>query len=125
MPEDPATPTPDPTETLRQQLAAANARIIQAELKAHAIRAGMIDLDCLKLLDASKLQLSDDGIADGENTVANMKRDKPWLFAKAAPNHSTSSASPSPKPDPVTTPNAKKMSHEEWQAARARLIKGM
>ncbi len=88
-------PTPDPTDSLRQQLAAANTRLVQAELKAHAIRAGIIDLDCLKLLDMSALQLDDQGnLPEAAAALATLKRDKPWLFAKPNSSH------PAPPPAP-------------------------
>ena len=115
------TPSPDPTETLRQQLAAANARLVQAELKAHAIGAGIIDLDCLKMLDASNLKLDEQGnLPDAQAALVNLKRDKPWLFAN--PNSSQPVAAP--KAEPPKTRMAKDMTYPEWQAARERLIKG-
>ena len=122
MPEDIAdAPTPDPTEILRQQLAQANARLVQAELKTHAIQAGIIDLDCLKLLDASGLQIDADGsLPNAGAALANLKREKPWLFAKANSSHPSST----PAPEPPKTRLAKDMSYEEWQTARSRFIRG-
>jgi len=38
-------------------------RLILAEMKAEAIRAGMIDLDGLKLLDLSEMRLNEKGIS--------------------------------------------------------------
>ena len=119
MPEETAEPTPDPADSLRQQLAAVNARLIQAELKTHAIRAGIIDLDCLKLLDTAAFQLDDQGnLPQAESALAALKRDKPWAFAKPNSSHPT----PAPIPEPPKTRLAKDMSHDEWQAARQRLL---
>ncbi len=42
-----------------QQLS--DTRLIRAEMKAEAIRAGMIDLDWLKLLDLSEVKLNERG----------------------------------------------------------------
>ncbi len=122
MPDDATEPnTPDPTEILRRQLAQANTRLVHAELKAHAIQAGIIDLDCLKLLDMSALQLDSAGnLTEGPTALAALKRDKPWLFAK--PN--TSHPAPPPAAEPPKTLMARDMSHDEWQAARGRLLRG-
>ena len=121
MPEETLPPAPDPTETLRQQLAAANARLVQAELRTHAVRAGIIDVDCLKLLDTSKLQLDDEGnLPQAEATLAALKREKPWAFARPNSSHPT----PAPTPEAPKTRMAKDMSHLEWQTAREQLIRG-
>ena len=120
MPETAVEPA-SPTETLQQQLDQANQRLMQAELKNHAIRAGIIDLDCLKLLDRSALTLDEHGnVPEAEAALARLKRDKPWAFAKP----STSHAAAPPAPEPPQTRMAKDMSHTEWQAARDRLIRG-
>ncbi len=119
--EDPSAPTPDPTEALRQQLASANARLIQAELKTHAIRAGIIDTDCLKLLDTSSFQLDEYGtLPQAQSALAALKRDKPWAFARPNSSH----PAPAPKPEPPKTRMAKEMTNDEWRAARERLIRG-
>ena len=118
--ETPEAPAPDPTNALRQQLAAANARLVQAELKTHAIRAGIIDLDCLKLLDTSALHLDEHGdLPQAQSALAALKRDKPWAFAKPNSSH----PAPAPTPEPPKTRLAKDMSHDEWQAARERLVR--
>ena len=114
-------PTPDPTEALRQQLAQANFRLVQAELKSHAIQAGIIDLDCLKLLDSSALQLDVNGnLPEAASAMATLKRDKPWLFGKANSSH----PAPAPAAEPPKARLARDMSYNEWQAARERLIRG-
>jgi hypothetical protein len=114
-------PTPDPTDILRQQLAQANSRLVHAELKSHAIHAGIIDLDCLKLLDTSSLQLDADGnLPNAAAALATLKRDKPWLFARASSSHPALT----PAPEAPKTRMAKEMTHAEWQAARERLIRG-
>jgi hypothetical protein len=126
MPDEPAAPPapappPDPADTLRQQLATANQRLIQAELKSHALRAGIIDLDCLKLLDASALTLDENGtVPNAAAALANLKRDKPWLFT----NPNSSHPAPPPAPEPPKTRMAKDMTVREWQIARDRLIRG-
>jgi len=101
--------------------AQAQAKLVRAELKAEAIRAGMIDLDGLKLLDLSEVQLSEAGeLVDPKAIFAKLKRSKPWLFGGVA---SSSAASHVPKPEPPRPRQANEMGHEEWLAARAALIK--
>ena len=120
MTDEPTDP-PDPAADLRRQLDDANARLLRAELKAHAIRAGIIDLDGLRLLDMTGLALDANGnLPDGESALAGLKRVKPWLFARANSSHPAAA----PAPEPPKTRMAKDMTHEEWQAARARLIRG-
>ncbi len=120
MTDEPAAPTPDPTAILQSQLDAANQRLVHAELKGHAIRAGIIDLDCLKLLDRGALALDDDGnLPGGSAAIAGLKRDKPWLFVN--PNSSHPAAAPAP--EPAKPRSAKDMTPAEWRQARERLIR--
>ena len=99
----------------------AEARLVRAELKVEALRAGMIDLDGLKLLDLSEVRLNGQGeVADGGAVLAKLKRAKPWLFGGPA---SSSVAANPPRPEPPRTRHANELSHEEWLAARAALIR--
>jgi len=95
-------------------------RLVRAELKAHAVRAGMVDLDGLKLLDTSGLSLNErDEVVGAESLMAEARRSKPWLFGGS----STSSAATAP---PAQAPRAKlatEMSDAEWRAARAELLR--
>jgi hypothetical protein len=94
--------------------------MIRAELKAEAIRAGMIDLDGLKLADPTSVVVGEDGQVQGADTVMKMlRRMKPWLFGSP----STSSAAAAPTAQPPEPKLATKMSQSEWQAARAALLK--
>jgi hypothetical protein len=101
--------------------AQANARLIRAELKAEAIRAGMIDLDGLKLIDLAEVGLNQNGeVSDAASILAKLKRTKPWLFGNAA---SSSAAANPPRPEPPRMRHARELSHEEWLAARAALLR--
>jgi hypothetical protein len=111
-------------DTLERELAAShaetNARVLRAELKAEAIRAGMVDLDGLKLLDLAAVNLSPTGEVDGAGALmARMKRDKPWLFG----GMSSSSVSAPPPAQAPRKKLAKYMTDAEYRAARADLIK--
>ncbi|HKM64190.1 MAG TPA: hypothetical protein VJY39_17040 [Acidisphaera sp.] len=112
------------TEALERQLAAvqqeAEARLIGAELRAQAMRAGIIDLDGLKLLETTALRVNERGEVDGAaEAVAALKRSKPWLFTAAT---SSSTASP-PPPQTPRTKRAQEMSDAEYRAARAELLR--
>ncbi len=99
----------------------ANARLIRAELKAEAIRAGMVDLDGLKLLDLADVSLNQNGeVADASAILAKLKRTKPWMFGNVA---SSSAAANPPKPEPPRMRHASELSHEEWLVARAALLR--
>ena len=106
-------------------VAAANAdaqgRILRAELKAHAIRAGMVDLDGLKLLDLSTVTLNAAGEIDGADALfETAKAAKPWLFSAPTAPSTTPPATTSSiaTPPPQTTPAEKPAS--EWTAAERR-----
>ena len=96
-------------------------RLVRAELKAHAIRAGMVDLAGLKLVDTTGLTLNDQDEVDGaEQLMSNLRRAKPWLFGA-----STSSTSSAAAP-PAQAPRAKlatEMTDAEWQASRAEMLR--
>lgn len=96
------------------------ARLIRAELKAEAVRAGIVDLDGLKLLDLSTAKLNRHGEVEGAATLlAGLKREKPWLFS----GHSSSSTAAPPPAAPASAKKASDMSDAEYRAARAALIK--
>jgi hypothetical protein len=111
-------------EALERQLEATRAeaerRLVHAELKTEAVRAGMVDLDGLKLIDTGTLKLGAAGGVDGAASVmAELKRAKPWLFAGAS---SSTSASPPPSTPPRTR-HASEMTDDEWRSARADLLR--
>jgi hypothetical protein len=111
-------------ETLERRIveleAAHRDRLIRSELKAEAVRAGMIDLDGLKLLDPATVELGEDGeVKGGEAAMRNLKRAKPWLFGLS----STSSTAAAPSAQPPAQKLAKDMTHAEWLAAKAELTR--
>jgi hypothetical protein len=99
----------------------ARAKLIRAELKAEAVKAGMIDLDGLKLLDLSDVTIDENGeVAEAERIFSRLKRIKPWLFGGGV---SSSVAAHPPRPEAPRQRLASELTHEEWLAARAALIK--
>lgn len=111
-------------ETLERQLAEVEQRteirLIRAELKAEAIRAGMVDMDGLKLIDLSEVKLRADGEVDGAPALmTRLKKAKPWLFG-------TPSFSSNATPPPVQSSRQKlatEMTDAEYRTAREALLK--
>jgi hypothetical protein len=109
----------DAEKAVGEARSAADQRVIRAELKAEALRAGMVDLDGLKLADLSTVKLNDAGEVEGAGELMEaMKKAKPWLFGAA----STSGTHPQPRSEPPKAKLAKDMTPEEWRAARAELL---
>ena len=106
----------------------ANERVIRAELKAHALKAGIIDLDGLRLADASKLSLSDDGeVVGADALIATLRQEKPYLFSESRVGVSTGTTGQTqrpPSPAAPTVVDARTMSREAWQAERDRILGG-
>jgi hypothetical protein len=95
-------------------------RLIAANLRTEAVRAGMIDLDGLKLLDTSAVELGpDDRVVGSRQLMDDLRRQKPWLFGTP----SSSSGAIPPVSQPVRQKTALEMSAEEYAAARAILTK--
>ena len=101
---------------IKEAHTAAEQRVIRAELKAEALKAGMVDLDGLKLADLSNIKINDAGEVEGATELMEaLKKSKPYLFGSTQ-NSSTPGTPPNPKP-----PAAKKateMTPEEYAAAR-------
>jgi hypothetical protein len=111
-------------EALERELHAARqeaeARLVQAELKAEAVRAGMIDLDGLKLIDLANVRLDARGeVAGATQIMTDLKRTKPWLFGIP----SSSSGGNPPPAQPPRSKLAMEMTDAEYRAARADLLR--
>jgi hypothetical protein len=95
-------------------------RLVVANLRTEAVRAGMIDLDGLRLIDLSAVRLGDDDrVIGGRKLMEDLRRTKPWLFGVA----SSSSAAVAPASQPVRQKTALEMTDEEYTAARAAVTK--
>jgi hypothetical protein len=121
---DPVAELRERTEALERRLAEteqeARSRIIRAELKVEAVRAGILDMDGLKLLDFHEVQVTPGGeLANGADLIAQLRRAKPWLFS--AP--SSSSGANAPPAQPPRLKLATEMTDEEYRAARTELLK--
>ncbi|WP_076956960.1 phage scaffolding protein [Teichococcus deserti] len=121
------------TRHLEQKLAAAEAmfsqhatkleaRTIRAEVKALAIKAGMHDLDGLKLADFSSIKLNDEGeVVGAQEVIESLKASKGYLFEDATALATTTHVGPAPKGAAPAPKHARDMSDEEFKAAVERL----
>jgi hypothetical protein len=95
-------------------------RLIAASLRTEAVHAGMIDLDGLKLVNLTEVRLDiDDKVIDGRRIMAELRRNKPWLFGAA----STSSAAIAPVSQRARQKTAMEMTDEEYATARSAVTK--
>jgi hypothetical protein len=101
---------------------AANDKLLRSELKAHALKAGLVDLDGLKLADLSSVKLNDKGEVEGADKLfTDLKTAKPYLFGAAS--------SSTPKDPPPNNPPGPKHASEyktpqEYQAAKQAFLAG-
>lgn len=112
------------TERLERQVTEveqeARTRVVRAELKVEAVRAGIIDLDGLKLLDTSGVEFTSAGeVANAVQLIAQLRRAKPWLFGTGS---SSSLASPPPA-QPPRQKLATEMTDDEYRLARAAILR--
>ena len=114
-----------------EKLTAAEAKVVEsasramqasrdAALKLAAKDAGIRDVDGLKLLDTSKIEVAEDGsVTIPEKFFEKAKADRPWLFGDG----NTSSTHPMPSPKPAAAKAAKEMTPEEYKIARAEALR--
>lgn len=102
------------TEASTKAVTAANERIIRAELKAEAIKSGMVDPEGLKLLDTSGVTIDESGeVTIPADFFENAKKAKPWLFQ--AVRNTSNPGNPPPRNNNDPKP-AKDWSAEERKA---------
>jgi hypothetical protein len=98
----------------------AESGIVKAHLQAEAARAGMIDLDGLKMLDLSRVTVSEDGDVQGATALMEkVRKEKPWLFGKS----STSAPGGAPPSQPPRQKLATEMTDAEYQTAREAILR--
>ena len=87
-------------------------RLVLAELRNAALKAGMVDLDGLKLADLSSVALDErHEVSGADELVSRLKEAKPYLFARPSPG--SSNPEPPPKPGDKTPKMAKDMTQAE------------
>lgn len=99
---------------------AGNDRLMRAELKAEAIKAGLADLEFLKLADLTKLKLDANGEVEGaEAFFEKLKKDKPGWFADKS---TTSSTAKTPDDAAGKKFDARTATPEEYEREKRKLI---
>jgi hypothetical protein len=121
------TPEADRVEALERRLLemeeSHRGALLRAGLRAEATRAGMVDLDGLKLVDTAHVTLDAAGDVVGASALmSGLRRTKPWLFGLPHGGSSTSVATAPPAQAPQPR-RATEMTHDEWRAARAELLR--
>ncbi len=98
---------------------AGNEKLVRAEVKAMAVKEGIVDIDGLNLADLSKVKFNDKGeLEGGQEAIDALKASKPYLFTQP----STSSTTQPPKPGDSTAKKATEMDAKEYEAARQALL---
>jgi hypothetical protein len=114
---DPQIPDLEAVSKLRSEF---QSRLLIASLRTEAVRAGMVDLDGLKLLELTSVRLDDeDKIVGGQKIMEDLRRNKPWLFS----GRSSSNPIVAPASQPVREKSALEMTDEEYAAARSAVTK--
>ena len=99
------------------------AALLRVGLRHEAQRAGMVDLDGLKLVDPASVTLDAQGeLVGAAAMMTELRRAKPWLFGLGV-GAATSSSHAAPPAQPAQVRRAPDMSHDEWQLARAALLR--
>jgi hypothetical protein len=94
--------------------------LVMAELKAEAMRAGIIDLDVLRLLDLEAAKVDEHhNVLGVPEMIEKFKERKPYLFR----SKSSSTPTSAPPAQPMTRKRAVDMTDEEYQAARSALLR--
>jgi len=106
-------------KTAQQEAAKASERAtVDLAIKSAATKAGLQDLDQLKLLDLTGITVKPDGSVDGiDKVLVDLKTKKPFLFGVA----NTSQTEPPPKQGNVKPFDARKAKPEERDAEWARI----
>jgi|ERR1700722_17723480 hypothetical protein len=107
-------------EEIRNIRSEFQSRLILANLQTEAVRAGIVDLDGLKLINLAEAQLGpDDKVVGGRKIIEELRRNRPWLFGTS----SSSSAAEAPASKPIRQKTALEMTEAEYLTARAALTR--
>jgi hypothetical protein len=103
-----------------EKLTAYEKRLIDSEIKAELILAGIKDLELAKLIDSSDLKVSEDGLIDNsaiKGKVSTLKESKPFLFGEDKKT-STSTGAKIEKKEGEKKKNVLDSDDQEWQKQR-------
>jgi predicted nuclease with TOPRIM domain len=95
-------------------------RVINAELKAAAMEAGLVDMDAFKMADISKVKITDKGEVVGvKELIADLKKDKAYLFKDITTSNKNSSA---PATDATANEKPVYNTAKEFEEAKRKLL---
>jgi hypothetical protein len=103
----------DTLQKVEEKIKADQERIVRAELKVFATKAGILDIDDVRHIDLSAIKFSDDGdIVGAKEAIDALKAKKPHYFKQ----NSSSPSFGTPKPGEEIKPiNAMSMTDEDYQ----------
>lgn len=105
------------TGKIEEASKSAQLRIIKAELKAFAVKAGIVDLDGLAFIDMAKVKLTDAGEIEGaDEAIDALRKAKPYLFTKT-----TASTERAPPKTPTEHKKVTELSEADYRAEKRRL----
>ena len=100
-----------------------------AALRLAATKAGLIDMDLLVLVDASKITFDDKGEPNNVDAlITELQTAKPAIFGKpgtAPAKTNTTQTKPAPKPADTKVKRATEMTDEEYEKARGNIRRGV
>lgn len=107
------------TEAQAAADAKAEQRVMRAELKAEAVKLGMIDLDGLTFLDYSSVKFDDKGeLTGGAEALTKLKEAKPHLFGQVTATSNGQKPPTKKTNDPV---DVRTLSNEDYAKRKAEL----
>jgi len=98
-----------------------NKRLIRSELKAAVLKAGIVDMDAVKMFDISSLEVNEDGDVVGiDDLIDEMREAKDYLFNKEAKDTTSNKKTPGDATSPKSK-SALDMSDDEFIAGAKEL----
>lgn len=95
-------------------------RVINAELKAAAMEAGLVDMDAFKMVDVSKVKITDKGEVVGvKELIDDLKKEKAYLFKDITTSNKNSSA---PAKDAASNEKPTYANQKEFNEAKRKLL---
>jgi hypothetical protein len=100
-------------------------KVLDAELKAHAVAAGLRDLDFVQLIDTKDLKMNESGNIEGlEKAVADFKARKPDLFAVEKKASSSTNAGVAATAATGGRIDARSLSKDDWRKNKTKYMSG-
>lgn len=99
-------------------------KYIDAEVKAHAVAAGIKDIEFVKLIDKGEIKLDDKGNLLGvDKAITDLKARKPDWFGSEKKLSSSNNA-PFPEKGGAVPLDARSLSKEDWKKNRQKYMSG-